>query len=161
VGGIDCPRHITDVREGQRVSQRKQHLRALARLRLRRSQRGRAQTRVLKKRLLVDLLNISDPDGIGGPLAGVPVGKFAFPLQSVESLTPIDDRTLLVGLDNNYPSGNSRVPGTPDNTEIITLHSRTRLKAGPKAAANGHVGCLQKGRKNLHRWLWGCVAATV
>ena len=86
------------------------------------------RTGILKKRLLVDLLDIDDPDDIGGPLAGVPAGQFTFPLQSVESLTPIDDRTLLVGLDNNYPGGNGRVPGTPDNTEIITLRSRTRLK---------------------------------
>ena len=85
------------------------------------------KTGVLKKRLLVDLLNINDPEDIGGPLTGVPEGTFTFPLQSVESLTPIGDRTLLVGLDNNYPGGNGRVPGTPDNTEIITLRSRTRL----------------------------------
>ena len=84
-------------------------------------------TGLLKKRLLVDLLDIDDPDDIGGPLVGVPNGKFTFPLQSVESLTPVDDRTLLVGLDNNYPGGNGRVPGTPDNTEIITLRSRVRL----------------------------------
>jgi hypothetical protein len=84
-------------------------------------------TGVLKKRLLVNLLDIDDPDDIGGPLVGVPEGKFTFPLQSVESLTPVDDRTLLVGLDNNYPGGNGRVPGTPDNTEIITVRSRVRL----------------------------------
>jgi len=85
------------------------------------------KTGVLKKRLLVDLLDINDPDDIGGPLVGVPDGKFTFPLQSVESVTPIGDRTLLVGLDNNYPGGNGRVPGTPDDTEIITLRSSVRL----------------------------------
>jgi hypothetical protein len=85
------------------------------------------KTGVLKKRLLVDLLDINDPDDIGGPLVGVPDGTFTFPLQSVESVTPIGDRTLLVGLDNNYPGGNGRVPGTPDDTEIITLRSGVRL----------------------------------
>ena len=68
-------------------------------------------TRLLKKRLLVDLLDIEDPDDIGGPLAGIPDDTFNFPLQSVESVTPVDDFTLLVGLDNNYPGGNGRVPG--------------------------------------------------
>ena len=43
-------------------------------------------------------------------------------------MTPVDDFTLLVGLDNNYPGGNGRVPGTPDGTEIITLRSRVPLR---------------------------------
>ena len=46
-------------------------------------------------------LDIADPRDIGGPLPGVPDGRFDFPLQSVESVTPIDERTLLGGLDNN------------------------------------------------------------
>ena len=53
---------------------------------------------------------------------------FTFPLQSVESVTPVDAFTLLVGLDNNYPGGNGRVPGVPDGTEIITLRSTTPLR---------------------------------
>jgi hypothetical protein len=80
-------------------------------------------TGVLEKRLLVDLLDIDDPNDIGGPLAEIPADTFNFPLQSVESVTPVDPFTLLVGLDNNYPGGNGRVPGTPDGTEIITLRS--------------------------------------
>lgn len=86
------------------------------------------RTGVLKKRLLVDLLDIDDPRDIGGPLAEIPADKFNFPLQSVESITPVNEHTLLVGLDNNYPGGNGRVPGTPDNTEIITLQSKAPLK---------------------------------
>ena len=84
--------------------------------------------RLLKKRLLVDLLKVEDPDDIGGPLLGIPDALFNFPLQSVESVTPIDDFTILVGLDNNYPGGNGRVPGTPDGTEIITLRSKVPLR---------------------------------
>jgi hypothetical protein len=61
-------------------------------------------------------------------VAGIPDDVFNFPLQSVESVTPIDDFTLLVGLDNNYPGGNGRVPGTPDGTEIITLRARVPLR---------------------------------
>lgn len=86
---------------------------------------------VLKKRLLVDLLDIADPEDIGGPLAGIAEDKFNFPLQSVESLTLVDDFTLLVGLDNNYPGGNGRVPGTPDGTEIITLTFNAPLSTVP------------------------------
>lgn len=80
-----------------------------------------ARTGLLKKRLLVDLLDIPDPKDIGGPLPELAKKQFSFPLQSVESVTPVDEFTLLVGLDNNYPGGNGRVPGTPDGTEIITL----------------------------------------
>jgi hypothetical protein len=84
-------------------------------------------TGILKKRLLVDLLHIDDPKDIGGPLLEIPADTFDFPLQSVESVTPVDPFTLLVGLDNNYPGGNGRVPGIPDGTEIITLRSRVPL----------------------------------
>jgi glycerophosphoryl diester phosphodiesterase len=82
----------------------------------------------LKKRLLVDLLDIDDPGDIGGQLVGIPADRFNFPLQSVESVTPMDDFTLLVGLDNNYPGGNGRVPGTPDGTEMILLRSQVPLR---------------------------------
>jgi hypothetical protein len=87
-----------------------------------------AATGFLQKRLIVDLLDIADPADIGGPLVEIPADRFNFPLQSVESVTPIDDFTLLVGLDNNYPGGNGRVPGTPDGTEIITLKSKVPLR---------------------------------
>jgi hypothetical protein len=103
-------------------------------------------TGVLRKRLLVDLLRIDDPEDIGGPLVGIPSNLFNFPLQSVEAVTPIDDFTLVIGLDNNYPGGNGRVPGTPDNTELITLRSKVPLrtlrvdpcKDASTGAGNGH-----------------------
>jgi glycerophosphoryl diester phosphodiesterase len=85
-------------------------------------------TGILKKRLFVDLLDIPDPKDIGGPLVGIPADRFNFPLQSVESVTPVDAHTLLVGLDSNYPGGNGRVPGTPDGTEIITLRFEVPLR---------------------------------
>jgi hypothetical protein len=84
---------------------------------------------VLKKNLLVDLLDIPDPLNIGGPLAGIPEDKFSFPLQSVEAITMIDAQTLMVGLDNNYPGGNGRTPGTPDGTELITIRFNEPLSA--------------------------------
>lgn len=106
-------------------------------------------TGLLKKRLLVDLLDIDDPKDIGGPLAEIPPKKFNFPLQSVESVTPVDPFTLLVGLDNNYPGGNGRVPGTPDGTEIITLRSTEPLQTLS-------VGSCQdrRGRHDWRDWGW-------
>ena len=112
-------------------------------------------TGLLKKRLLVDLLDINDPRDIGGPLAEIPENKFSFPLQSVESVTPVNDFTLLVGLDNNYPGGNGRVPGTPDGTEIITLRSKVPLrtlrvepcKEASISVRNGHAKADGKNSK--------------
>jgi hypothetical protein len=73
---------------------------------------------------------------------------FNFPLQSVESVTMTDDFTLLVGLDNNYPGGNGRLPGTPDGTEIITLRSKVPLRtlrvAPCKDASTGARNGLDK-----------------
>jgi len=76
---------------------------------------------VLKKTLLVDLLNISDPKDIGGPLPGVPAGKFSMPFDSVESVEVVDDHTLAVAIDTNFPTEDGRVPGKPDDTEVITI----------------------------------------
>ncbi len=94
-------------------------------------------TGILRKRLVIDLLDIDDPVDIGGNLAGIPEGRFNFSGQSVEVVTPIDDFTLLVGLDNNYPGGNGRVPGTPDGTEMITIRCSVPLRTlrVPKSAS--------------------------
>ena len=123
-------------------------------------------TGILEKRLLVDLLDIDDPKDIGGPLPEVPRHTFTFPLQSVESVTPIDDFTLLVGLDNNYPGGNGRVPGTPDGTEssrsarsgrcgccASTSATRTTAMAGagPHAAASAADGTITVVSSRLRR----------
>lgn len=86
------------------------------------------RTGTLKKRLLVNLLHIEDPRDIGGPLPEIADDTFTFPLQSVESVTLVDDFTLLVGRDNNYPGGNGRVPGRPDGTEIVLLDSKVPLR---------------------------------
>ncbi|MEQ1912298.1 MAG: esterase-like activity of phytase family protein [Vicinamibacterales bacterium] len=111
-------------------------------------------TGVLRKRLLVDLLDIPDPKDIGGPLLEVPANRFNFPLQSVESLTPVDERTLLVGLDNNYPGGNGRVPGTPDGTEIITLRFSEplrQLRVAPCSDSH-HRDTRRDDDQDDHKW---------
>ena len=110
-------------------------------------------TGVLRKRLMVDLLDIADPQDIGGPLVGLAADRYDFPLQSVESVTLIDDFTLLVGLDNNYPGGNGRVPGTPDGTEIITLRSKVpvrTLRVEPCKDASTGARNGQSDRQDCH-----------
>jgi hypothetical protein len=76
---------------------------------------------ILKKRLLIDLLDIDDPRDIAGDLPGVPAGKFTMPFDSIECVLSIDARTLAVAIDTNYPGEDGRTPGAPDNTEIIQL----------------------------------------
>lgn len=80
---------------------------------------------ILKKRLLLDLLDIRDPRDIGGPLAsisetGVPENRFDFPFTSVEVVLPLSRRVMGVAIDTNFPAS-GRVPDTPDSTEFIKV----------------------------------------
>lgn len=73
----------------------------------------------VSKTLVADLLNISDPNGLGGN--GTVGGVFTFPFTTIESVLPVDDRTLLVLNDNNYPFSSGRTPGRADNNEFILI----------------------------------------
>ncbi len=73
----------------------------------------------VEKKLLVDLLDISDPKGIGKEATSN--GKFTFPFVTIESVVIVDERTLLVINDNNYADSMGRKPGVIDNTEFITI----------------------------------------
>lgn len=76
---------------------------------------------VLKKQLLVDLLDIDDPRDIGGDLPNLEPAKFNMPFDSVESVLALDARTLGVAIDTNFPSEDGRTDGVPDSTEFIKL----------------------------------------
>jgi len=87
---------------------------------------------VLVKKLLVDLLHISDPLDIAGDLAGAPsADEFSLPFDSIESVRKLDDFTLAVAIDTNYPTEDGRVPGSPDDTEIITIEFAQPLASEP------------------------------
>ena len=73
----------------------------------------------VQKELLVDLLNISDPQGIGSN--GTKNGVFTFPFVTIEDVLPIDAQTLLVINDNNYPFSVGRTAGQPDSSEFIEI----------------------------------------
>ena len=95
--------------------------------------------------------------GVGDP--------FAFAGQSVEVVLPLGGDRLLVGLDNNYPGGSSRYPGTPDDTELITIdfqkvrddaprHADHRPPRRQRLPARAHAGRLRDGDpavRRLHR----------
>ncbi|WP_433464330.1 esterase-like activity of phytase family protein [Spirillospora sp. CA-128828] len=64
----------------------------------------------------VDLLNIANPRELGTP------GKtFEFPFFTIEAVTVLDDRTIGVLNDNNFPSDATRVPNRPDDDEFIAV----------------------------------------
>ncbi len=82
----------------------------------------------VEKELLVDLLKIADPKGIGGN--GTRNGVFTFPFVTIESVLPLDNRNLLVINDNNYADSVGRVPGSVDNTEFIRIRLDKALNLG-------------------------------
>lgn len=88
---------------------------------------------ILIKRLVLDLLDINDPQDIGGPLPNLEEGKFNLPFDSIENVVMIDPYTLGVAIDTNYPFEDGRTcttsencgwaypTGIPDNTEFVTI----------------------------------------
>jgi len=78
----------------------------------------------LKKELVCDLLEIQDEDGFTQKEPGaVGLGAhFTFPFVTPEVLVALDESTILVANDNNFPLSCGRRPeSTPDNTEFILL----------------------------------------
>jgi hypothetical protein len=77
------------------------------------------------KTLLVDLLAIPDPSGLGGD-----GDFFRLSFYTIESVHVVDERTLLVASDNNYPTSHGRSrsrstdrggPLAADDTEFILI----------------------------------------
>ena len=73
----------------------------------------------VEKELVADLLNIADPNDINGDGNTT----FTFPFVTIEDVLILDETTILVANDNNYPFSIGRdFSGVEiDNNEIITL----------------------------------------
>jgi hypothetical protein len=77
----------------------------------------------LDKTLVADLMNIANPRRIGG------FGEtFTFPFVTIEDVIILDDRTLGVLNDNNFPGSSGRTPGKADNNEFITIRLTDSLR---------------------------------
>ncbi|MEY4519585.1 MAG: hypothetical protein RLZZ499_2185 [Cyanobacteriota bacterium] len=78
------------------------------------------------KEEVVDLLNIDDPNDLNGD------GKttFDFPFQTVEDVVVIDENTILVANDNNYPFSQGREDDI-DNNEAILIDLEQPLNLDP------------------------------
>jgi len=74
------------------------------------------------KEEVVDLLNISDPNDLNGDGSTT----FDFPFTTIEDVLVVDEDTLLVANDNNYPFSVGRPPEI-DNNEIILLNLENPL----------------------------------
>ncbi|MFF3749143.1 esterase-like activity of phytase family protein [Streptomyces sp. NPDC002018] len=82
----------------------------------------------MDKTLVADLLDIANPKGLGG------FGKtFRFPFTTIEDVVLLDDRTLAVMNDNNFPFSSGRTPGVADNNEFITVRLTDPLNADRRA----------------------------
>jgi glycerophosphoryl diester phosphodiesterase len=73
-------------------------------------------TGAVAKEEVADLLNIQDPNDLNKDGSN----KFNFPFVTIEDVLVLDNKTLLVANDNNYPFSIGRPPAI-DNNEFIVL----------------------------------------
>ena len=78
------------------------------------------------KEEVVDLLDIDDPDDLNGDGDT----NFSFPFFTIEDVLVIDEDTILVANDNNYPFSMGRPPEI-DNNEIIQIELDEPLDLAP------------------------------
>ncbi|MFC0550473.1 esterase-like activity of phytase family protein [Planotetraspora thailandica] len=90
--------------------------------------RDRNRDGVMDKTLVADLLDLANPKRLGGFDT-----TFRFPFQTIEDVTLLDDQTVAVLNDNNFPFSSGRTPGQADNDEFITVRLSQRLHADRRA----------------------------
>jgi Uncharacterized protein conserved in bacteria len=85
------------------------------------------ENNVLEKIAYIDLMNIQDPEGIAP--RGTIDGTFSFPFVTIEDVDRVDETTIVVANDNNYPFSVGRQQGRADDNEMILLDVADFLKA--------------------------------
>jgi hypothetical protein len=86
--------------------------------------RDRNRDGKMDKTLVADLMNIADPRHLFSS-----DNVFTFPFQTIEDIVILDDRTLGIVNDNNFPFSSGRTAGQPDNDEFITIRLTDDLHA--------------------------------
>lgn len=81
----------------------------------------------LVKHEVADLMNIYDPQDIAGD--GKENTVFTFPFVTIEDVLVLDNNTLLVVNDNNFPFSSGREFGAADNNEFIVIHTAPLLQS--------------------------------
>jgi glycerophosphoryl diester phosphodiesterase len=84
------------------------------------------------KEEIADLLNIADPNDFNRDGSTT----YRMPFVTIEDVLVIDERTILVANDNNYPFSIGRPPGI-DNNEIVQLALDKTLKLDPRVGRAG------------------------
>jgi hypothetical protein len=74
---------------------------------------------VLEKIAYIDLMEIVDTDGVAP--RGTSDGVFTFPFVTIEDVDMVDENTIVVANDNNYPGSTGREAGRADDNEYILL----------------------------------------
>ncbi len=82
---------------------------------------------VLEKIAYIDLMDIQDPEGLAP--RGTIDGTFNFPFVTIENVDRVDERTIVVANDNNYPFSIGRQQGQADDNELILLDVEDFLNA--------------------------------
>src|SRR5262245_4637254 len=80
----------------------------------------------LAKKLVVDLMDIADPDLLSLPGRPGDIGlgnPFSFPYVTIEDVLPLDRERLLVINDNNFPFSTGRNPSLPDYNDFIVVRT--------------------------------------
>ncbi len=96
-----------------------------------------------RKRLVVDLLKIANPQRIGTAASPGAYGvgsTFSFAFQSTETVVPLSGGRYLFANDNNYPGNSARYPGKPDGTEMIIVGFPKVRTDAPTVRLIGHRG---------------------
>jgi hypothetical protein len=79
------------------------------------------------KDLLVNLMAVPDPGGVGG------FGPFfPFPFVTIESVEIVDRQTLAILNDNNFPGAGGRASDQPDQNELILVRLDRALDVHPR-----------------------------
>ncbi|MFD4992812.1 esterase-like activity of phytase family protein [Cellulosimicrobium cellulans] len=94
----------------------------------------------LEKELVLDALKIANPHGLGAGDGYGTGDPFSLPVQSFETVVQLRDGRLLLANDNNYPGNDARVPGTPDDTEMVLVDLRRERVATDDVTVVGHRG---------------------
>lgn len=82
---------------------------------------------VVKKIGYIDLMDIKDPDGLAP--RGSKDGVLTFPFDTIENVDRVDETTIVVANDNNYPFDVSREEGKQDDEEFVLLDVADFLQA--------------------------------
>ena len=86
----------------------------------------------VSKRLLVDLMDVANPDGLS------PYGDpFTFPFFTIEDVEVLDARTIAVMNDNNFPATGGRSTSEPDANEYVEITLRQPLRVDHRLLPGG------------------------